>query len=317
MELQRHPAQGALRWYSEVSMQRGWRLSAGALFLGALLLGCGSEGAAPSEDAVLHDRLVVETFDGIGIMAPDGGQRRTIAIGSDLDGAVTPAVSPDGRRIAFAGDKAGQLDLYVMNVDGSGRRQLTSDLGQDLYPAWSPDGGSLLFTWTGSEPSSPTMLVVIGADGSGRRELLVDGWGGEWSPDGRRIVFTGTSSRLLGLYLTDSDGSNVTSLREVCDAACNDFLPRWSPDGQSLAFTRLLPDGTETVGIMRADGTGARLVLPDLDTGRPVWSPDGLRLAVTRWERGTRRIYLVTLETADTVSVSPPEAREVVSDWAR
>ena len=297
-------------------MQRFSPVSASALLLCSLLPGCGADGAAPSEDAALHDRLVVETGGSIAIMAPDGGQRRTLAIGSDLEEALSPAVSPDGRRVAFTGSKAGQLDLYVMNVDGSGRRQLTSDLAQDLDPAWSPDGDSLLFSWSGTAPSSPTMLVVIGTDGSGRREVLVDGWGGEWSPDGRQIVFTGVGSRARGVHVMDSDG-RVTSLPAVCGSACDDVAPRWSPDGLSLAFTRLLPDGTDAVGIMSADGTGARLVLPGLFTARPAWAPDGLRLAVTRLVGGTARIYVVTLESADTVSVSPAETWEFVSDWAR
>lgn len=67
---------------------------------------------------------------------------------------------------------------------------------------------------------------------------------------------------------------------------------------------------------MRADGTGARLVLPGLFTARPVWSRDGLRLAVTRLVGGTARIYVVTLESTDTVSFSPAGAWELVSDWA-
>ncbi|MEO7138483.1 MAG: hypothetical protein ABI037_12260 [Gemmatimonadales bacterium] len=159
-------------------MQHSRLLSADALFLCSLLPGCGADGPGPSEDAALHDRLVVEAGSGIGIMAPDGNQRRSLAIGSDLEQALSPAVSPDGRRIVFTGLKTGQLDLYVMNADGSGRRQLTNDLAQELDPAWSPDGNSLLFSWTGTAPSSPTMLAVIGADGSGRRELLLDGWGG-------------------------------------------------------------------------------------------------------------------------------------------
>ena len=297
-------------------MQRGWPVSARVLLVCSLLPGCGSDGAAPSEDEPLHDRLIVEIGAGIGIMAPDGEQRRSLPIGSDLEQALSPAVSPDGRRVAFTGIKAGQLDLYVMNVDGSGRRQLTSDLAQDLDPTWSPDGDSLLFSWAGTAPSSSTMLVVIGADGTGRREVLVDGWGGDWSPDGRQIAFTGVGGRARGVYVMDSDG-HVTSLREVCGSECDDVAPRWSPDGQSLAFTRSLPDARETVGVMRADGTGARLVLPGLFTARPVWSPDGLRLAVTRLVGGTARIYVVTLESADTVSVSPAQAWEFVSDWSR
>jgi Tol biopolymer transport system component len=54
-----------------------------------------------------------------------------------------------------------------MNVDGSGRKQLTNDLGQDLGPTWAPDGKTLLFHWTGTAEGSPTMVVSMGTDGSG------------------------------------------------------------------------------------------------------------------------------------------------------
>jgi Tol biopolymer transport system component len=295
-------------------MLRSWACSAGALLLVPMVLGCGAEGAAPSEEPALLNRLVFETEGGIGVMAVDGSQRHTLPIGSDLEGAWSPAVSPDGRRVVFTGSKSGQLDLYVMNVDGSARKQLTNDLAQDLGPTWAPDGGSLLFHWVGTATGSPTMLVVIGADGGGRRELLVDGWGGHWSADGRRVAFTGVGSRARGVYVMDADGSNETSLREVCGAECDDIAPRWSPDGQFLAFTRLLPDGSQAAGVMRADGSEARLVLPTLHTAGPVWSPDGQRLALTRLDEGLARIYVVTLGSTDTVRLA---VGGLVTDWTQ
>jgi Tol biopolymer transport system component len=153
----------------------------------------------------------------------------------------------------------------------------------------------------------------MGTDGNGRWELLVEAWGAEWSPDGGRVAFTGVGSRPRGIYTMDADGSNVTNLSEVCGADCVDIVPRWSPDGQLLAFTRLLPDGTEGAGVMRTDGSEARLVLPSLHTGSPVWSPDGQQLALTRLEEGLPRIYVVSLGSTDTVRLA---AEGFVSDWA-
>lgn len=63
-----------------------------------------------------------------------------------IDGAgMTPAWSPDGRRVAFASDRNGSYDLYVMNADGSGLRQLTHHPASDFAPQWSPDGRTLAF----------------------------------------------------------------------------------------------------------------------------------------------------------------------------
>ena len=92
--------------------------------------------------------------------APDGSQRAVVSIGGDLDLAQDAAVSPDGRRVAFIGSRAGLLDLYVMNVDGSDRQQLTSDSAQDLSSAWSPNGATLLFHRAEIAPRGRRLSVV-------------------------------------------------------------------------------------------------------------------------------------------------------------
>ena len=108
-------------------------------FLVPLLLACGGDGVAPSTERELHDRLVFETGDGIGVMAPDGSERGVVPIGDDLDRALDAELSPDGRRVVFVGSRDGMLDLYVMNADGSEREQVTSDSAEDLSPTWTPD----------------------------------------------------------------------------------------------------------------------------------------------------------------------------------
>ncbi len=63
---------------------------------------------------------------------------------NDVDD-VTPAWSPDGRRITFASERDGNLEIYVMNADGSGVNRLTYNGARDLFPAWSPDGRHIAF----------------------------------------------------------------------------------------------------------------------------------------------------------------------------
>jgi Tol biopolymer transport system component len=110
----------------------------------------------------------------LGMLDPAGGDPlENLADGSG------PAWSPDGSRIAFASTRDGNGEtcfsdecvihgeLYVMNADGSGQSRLTTNDGQDGQPAWSPDGGSIVFASTRNAPtSSHTELYSIRPDGS-------------------------------------------------------------------------------------------------------------------------------------------------------
>lgn len=87
----------------------------------------------------------------------------------------SPAFSPDGRSIAFMGRVHNRWEIFVMNADGSGRRQLThADPSLDappssVAPAWSPDGKHLAFL---SNCDGPWRIYVMGADGSGQRPMF-------------------------------------------------------------------------------------------------------------------------------------------------
>ncbi|MFL5434279.1 MAG: TolB family protein, partial [Myxococcales bacterium] len=56
-----------------------------------------------------------------------------------------PSVSPDGRKIAFMSDRDGDIEIYVMNLDGSNPTRLTRSPGRDAHPEWSPDGRKIYF----------------------------------------------------------------------------------------------------------------------------------------------------------------------------
>jgi TolB protein len=138
--------------------------------------------------------------------------------------------SPDGSRIVFVRTndlrKRGNTAVFVVNIDGSGLRQLTP-WGTGGTPSWSPDGQWILFDSRG-------FLFVVHPDGSGQRQIHLHAgsryyaYQPSWSPDGRRIVF--------GMYLSSigqSDlftaGADGTDLVQVTNTPEGEEAPDWGP----------------------------------------------------------------------------------------
>lgn len=201
--------------------------------------------------------------------------------------------SPDGQRLVFAVSQTHpvtgepQHDLYIVNRNGMGMRQLTSAAGYEHQPTWSPDGSRILFRAAASNSSRPD-LWVINPDGSGLRNLsgyistqqLSDLRDPAWSPDGSQIAFIGAAKGQHHVWLMNSDGTN---LRQLVQDVGFDSSPTWSPDGQVIAFTRWNTAdptyGEDVMIVPVATGIAHRLALLG-DQRTPQWSPDGHYLVV-------------------------------------
>ena len=114
---------------------------------------------------------------GLYVMNADGANPRQITIFAD---DTAPAVSPDGKRIAYMSRSSGYWQVIVVNVDGTGSRRLTDDWYWNGLPVWSPDGKYLIFVSTRDEnwpdnfvlsENSRFRLWVMAADGTGQRVL--------------------------------------------------------------------------------------------------------------------------------------------------
>jgi Tol biopolymer transport system component len=170
-------------------------------------------------------------------------------------------------KIAFTNiDINNDPNIWVMNPDGSGRRQLTSDFG--MSPAWSPDGRRLAFTGVGG-------IWVMRADGTGRRFLRA-GEEPAWSPDGYQIAFTASD----GIWLMRADGSGARRLTSVA----GDRQPAWSPDGARIAFRR--GNNVHTINLRTRVARQLTRFSDDPPPGvvsyyaaSPAWSPSGGRIA--------------------------------------
>jgi Tol biopolymer transport system component len=216
-----------------------------------------------------NGRLVYFYGNEIWVMNADGSNAASLGPG------LSPAWSPNGRRLVFDAVVNRNYDVWVMAPDGRGRRRVTTNAAPDYFAAWSPDARFIVFTSDrGGED-----LFVIGADGRNERRLTTDprpDWGAAWSPDGRRIAFAGNSRDNLEVEVVNVDGGGRVALTDHPE---RDYDPAWSPDGSRIAFTSER-DGNANVYVMSADGTGVTQLTDDPSGDfRPAWSPDGTLIA--------------------------------------
>jgi TolB protein len=140
---------------------------------------------------------------------------------------VSPAFSPDGKKIVFSTGRAGNPHIYVMNVDGSGVRRITSKGNYNTEPEWSPRGDRIVFTGRVTDGSSID-IVTVNPDGSDLRRLT----GGQrrnesptWSPDGRNIAFSSDRTGRKYIYVMTSAGTQLTRLQPGQEPAWSPALP--------------------------------------------------------------------------------------------
>jgi len=240
------------------------------------------------------------------------------------------APSTDHFELAFTRvDKGGVAsDVYVSRVDGSHATRLTSD-GYGGSPRWSPDGKRIAFVTTISYSGnlSSSTIELINADGSGR-QTLAGGTDPAWSPDGAQIGFTwyfeavfpyggGKATKIYQVYTIKSDGSNQTQLAP--DSAYN-YMGSWSPDGNSIVFTRFTPAlGNEEIFVMAADGTVAsrvRLTENGLRNGHPAWSHSGAKIAFEGWQEPHSAIYTMNPDGSGQTRLTSGTADDLCPAWS-
>jgi Tol biopolymer transport system component len=199
-------------------------------------------------------------------------------------------------KIAFASDRDGfDMDIYVMNADGSSVVPLTSNDAFDGEPAWSPDGTKLVFQ---STRDSQWELYVMNADGSGQtrltNNLAIDGEP-VWSPDGTKIAYHTDRDGNFEVYVMNADGSGQTRLT---NNPANDAEPAWSPDGTKLAFvSNRDPGQSGEIYTMNADGTAqTRLTIITASDHGPAWSPDGTKIAFYSGRDGADDVYVMNVD---------------------
>lgn len=225
---------------------------------------------------------------------------------------LVPTVMGGGAgQIAFASDRAGLPQIFVVNLDGTNLVQLTKQDGGACQPAWSPDGSQITFTSPCHERSdfvdgaySDSSLFVMNADGTGVKQLTnVPGadFDPDWSPDGKLIAFTSLRDGNKQIYTLDVNSLAVTRLTKL-DVNVDNSQAVWSRDGMKIAYT-VKRFGTYQVWVMTHTGRdNVQLARSgqSLWDYLPAWSRDGkVILFSQRFASGNPRPWLMSVQYAE------------------
>jgi Tol biopolymer transport system component len=186
--------------------------------------------------AFASDRRAGEDLD-IWSMRPTGDNPVNLTADSEAD-EFGPSWRPDGRKVAFMSNRVtatnpeGDFEIYLMNANGSGVRQLTANGFDDEFPSWSPDGRNLVF----QRDFDPVIgqvdydLFTMKADGTHQRNLTrspgINDQDADWSPDGRRIAFATDRDENFEIYTMRADGSRQVNRTQHPGV---DIQPDWQP----------------------------------------------------------------------------------------
>lgn len=223
--------------------------------------------------------------------------------------SLAPALSPDGRRLAYLSTRGGEsFDLWLADGEGRPIRRLArggrspgleSLRFMSSGPAFSPDGETVAFT---ARSGGGDVLLLVDDRGRSRRRIDLPLRSIEtpsWSPDGHRLVVSGTAGGRSDLWAVRKDGTEVERLTDDRWAALH---PTWSPDGRRIAFVTDRGTGAGEGG----EGGGWRVAVLELATGvvtlvpgqrgrgntSPAWSPDGAWLAWVSDASGPPSLHL-------------------------
>jgi eukaryotic-like serine/threonine-protein kinase len=208
-----------------------------------------------------------------------------------------PAISPDGRSVAFVSNRDGNYNVYVGLVRGGSLIQITHDSNLESRPSWSPDGATLAYArlnhwglWD---------IWEIPALGGMPRRVILNATDPDWSPDGHSLAYLNHTNG--GIWISGISGENARQAVPPWTASGQvvfgwDTQPRFSPNGRQIAFAARYAEG----------GPDSRLAVADLDTGKtrllangglmalsPTWSPDGQFIYFASSRGGTVNIWKI------------------------
>lgn len=234
-----------------------------------------------------------------------------------------PTLSPDGRMLAYVGEREpGRMDLLVGRVAGGARVQLTNDDAREQAPRFSPDGEWIAFTRLDPRTSAPE-IRVLPALGGDVRAIIPNASAPAWSADGERLAFLTRAAGHAPIELTVS-GVYGTDARVILSGdSVYPFLrsPAWSSDGRDVIVVRGTGGVAGELWAVPVDEGQPRRLLAEPATvysDSPVFTPDGAGIVHTSNRGGSTNIWFLPMPEGAPVRLTtgpgPDESPSVALD---
>lgn len=192
---------------------------------------------------------------------------------------VSPAASPDGKKILFSSNRNGYWNLYLLHLEDGQISQLTDTPQYDGSPVWSPD--SQWIAYESYTDNNLDIYVRSTIDLSQEPIRLTDDDGTDhspaWSPQGREIAFVSNRSGDEEIWIAQLDQVDDRFTNVSRSPGSREFHPAWSPDGETLAWASGQPDANTLMLWDRKNPEGYARPVGIGDW--PVWNPAGGALA--------------------------------------
>src|SRR3989475_1774254 len=241
---------------------------------------------------------------------PTENVRRAVRVTRQTGQVLTPTASPDDKEVAFLSDSGGHANLWVVNTESGGLRQITHERDPSValgVPQWSPDGRTIVFVSSRGNAGLKFGVWLVDSDGSTLRNVANPGLGPAWSQDGRWVYYStwsGVTSNDVVLKKVPLDGGPAVTVRTE---RLRNVI---GLHGATLyyVFERPIVDGTPEFEIRAAAPVDAPFhVLARLPGSRvPIWrfantrtSPDGKWLAQALTDGFTTNLWALSTTTGE------------------
>ncbi|MBL6750720.1 MAG: Tol-Pal system beta propeller repeat protein TolB [Nevskia sp.] len=222
----------------------------------------------------------------------DGDDKHVIA--RNKEPLMSPAWSPDGRKLAFVGFERGNSAIYIQTLATGELLKFVGEKGINGAPSWSPDGSRLAVTLS-FEHNPDIYIIDLGT--KSRRRITTDfgiDTDANWSPDGRTLAFVSDRGGQPQIYTVSADGGPQTRL--TFEGKRNE-QPRYAPDGKSLVEVQDFH-----IAIMDLQSHSVRVLTPGPLDEDPSFAPNGKMLMYTT--RGPQGEQMATISVDGNVQTS-------------
>lgn len=215
----------------------------------------------------------------VAVMKADGSEQKMLVEG------MAPDWSPDGTEIAYSSPDG---QTWVMNADGSEKKQVTHSDTYKSRPTWSHDGKRMAFILIQNprDPKDPQPQIgIMNADGS--------------------------KERLLTKEKRENVRINADGKKTLLETAYDANAPSWSPVDDRIAFWSGIENRYGQIWVIRADGTGSKQLTDDpnhRNSDDPSWSPDGKKILFSTGRSGRNELWVMNADGSAERRVSEIDA---------